>query len=101
MTRIKGHEGPADRVGGDLSMPRPMHALIAWLLRLCCLLTVATLPLRAGAAEAPPAPTTAPDFAALAARQFDVVVSIAVAAPAPDALTDEELDGLGFSAQEL
>ncbi len=42
-----------------------------------------------------------PELAAAVARQFDVVVTIGVATPQPDALTDEELDGLGFSAQDL
>jgi serine protease Do len=78
-----------------------MHFVIAWLLRLCCVLAVAALPLRPSAAEVLQSPATAPDFAALAARQFDVVVSITVPARGGDALTDEELDGLGFSAQEL
>ena len=61
--------------------------------------------LLAGAASAQPVASSTspppPELAATVARQFDVVVTIGVAKPEPDRLTDEELDGLGFSAQDL
>jgi serine protease Do len=78
-----------------------MQAVIHCLLRLSCVLAVAALPLRPSAAELPPGPAAAPDLAAQAARQFDAVVSISVPTHGPDALTDEELDGLGFTVLEL
>src|SRR5688572_20608255 len=50
---------------------------------------------------AAPSTARAPELVAVVARQLDVVVSIGVPRPEPDALSDEELDGLGFSAHEL
>jgi serine protease Do len=84
--------------------PVAMGSFIARPLRIgvCSLIVLAT----AAAAPPPPGPATpaavrAPELAAIVARQLDIVVTIGVAKPEPDALTDEELDGLGFSPQEL
>lgn len=75
-----------------------MNRATSRLLQLCCALALATASGRPHATEAAP---SAPDFTVQAARRFDVVVSISVPTQGPDALTDEELDGLGFAPQEL
>jgi serine protease Do len=76
-----------------------MGLLVARLLRIgICSLAV----LAAATVSAQPTPAVrAPELSASVARQLDVVVTIGVAKPGPDALSDEELDGLGFSAQDL
>jgi S1-C subfamily serine protease len=81
----------------------PMLHILLGLLRLgvCAIAVLAAAPASAQAVAGALPPARVPELAAAIARQFDVVVTIGVVKPQPDMLTDEELDGLGFSAQDL
>ena len=79
-----------------------LHILLGLLrLGVCGIAVLAAAPASAQAVAGALPPARVPELAAAIARQFDVVVTIGVVKPQPDMLTDEELDGLGFSAQDL